>query len=338
MDKGHCLSILGRKDEARTSFAMAIDEHPVRAEAHYHLGDLAYNQQRFGEAEAWLEKCITLPMPQCRLFLVPRVYWVMRHDLLSMVYHHTGKIKQAIEQAEIALEKVNDARIKKNVALWKEHLNKRNPPEIGRSRSPIDLCSHKRSGTHFFMATLWHNFELPDVSVSAVIPNGRSFVDVEGTVFKPGDTVDIPWGGLWRTHGMWNGKAFDPKRTIYIVRSPFDTLMSYWRFTNPLNEPPLTHEMADKLVEHWYQQTLGYADSGCIVVKYEDLVGDEHDLVLMDVEQRCGLKRKRESLERFEKMVGWYSDVKAHQLSEETQQILRDSILKIVPAGFLGYL
>jgi hypothetical protein len=174
--------------------------------------------------------------------------------------------------------------------------------------------------------------------VRAEIPKGRSFIDLDGKVFKPGDTADIPWGGLWRTHGMWDGKAFDPKKTIYIVRSPFDTLASYWRFTNPLNDPPLTHETADKLVMHWYQQTLGYAESGCIVVKYEDLVGDEHDLVLMDVERRCELKRKRESLERFEKKVGWYSEVEALQLSEETQQILRDSIAKIVPSAFLGYL
>ena len=338
MDKGHCLVIIGRKDEARTSYAMAIDEHSARAEAHYHLGDLAYNQKRFGEAEAWLEKCVSLPMPQCRLFLVPRVYWVMRHDLLSMVYHHTGKIKLAIEQAEIALEKVKDSRIARNVELWKEVLNKRSAPETGRSRSPIDLCSHKRSGTHFFMATLWHNFELPDVSVQAVIPKGQSFVDVDGKRFNPGDSVDIPWGGLWRTHGMWNAAGFDPKKTVYIVRHPFDTLRSYWQFTNPLNAPPLTPEMADKLVKHWYQQSLGYAESGCLVVKYEDLIGVEHDLVLMDLEDKCELKRKREPLERFETKVGWYSDEEALPLDDDSKQILKAAIEKIVPKGFLGYL
>lgn len=122
MDKGHCLVILGREDEARTSYALAIDEFPPRAEAHYYLGNLAYKQQRFGEAEAWLEKCVSMPMPKCRLFLVPRVYLVMRHDLLSMVYHHNGKPRQALEQAEIALKAASNSRIEKNVMLWRASL------------------------------------------------------------------------------------------------------------------------------------------------------------------------------------------------------------------------
>lgn len=123
VDKGHCLVFLDRLQDARDSYSMAIDEQRERAEAYYYLGDLAYKQERFGEAAVWLEMCVSMPMPACRLFLNPRVYMVMRHDALSMVYHHLRKYDLAIQQAEIAMTASPNPRIAKNIKLWRDWTN-----------------------------------------------------------------------------------------------------------------------------------------------------------------------------------------------------------------------
>ena len=125
VNAGRCLSALGRDEQARDQFVLALEEYPAMAEAYYYLADLAYRHKRYREAEAWLLKCASLPVPQCRLFLNLRVYLIDRYDLLSMVYNHTGEYLKAIEQAEIALRAAPIARIQRNIEIWREHLNKR---------------------------------------------------------------------------------------------------------------------------------------------------------------------------------------------------------------------
>jgi len=119
VEAARCLIALGRVDEGRAQFSQALDEQPVRAEAYYYLGDLAYKQQRFHEAMLWLEACVAMPLPSVRLFLNPRIYLVERHDLLSMVYHHLRMPLKAAAQAALALTAAPNARIEKNMALWR---------------------------------------------------------------------------------------------------------------------------------------------------------------------------------------------------------------------------
>ena len=71
-----------------------------------------------------LEACIKMPMPECRLFMYPKVYMVSRHDALSMVYDHLNQYEEAIVQAEIALESCKNDRIEKNVRIWRDWLAK----------------------------------------------------------------------------------------------------------------------------------------------------------------------------------------------------------------------
>ena len=122
VNMGTCYSALGDMEQARIQFVEAIEEFPLMAEAYYYLGDLAYKQKHYREAQVWLEKCIKMEQPDCKLFVYPKVYKVNRHDLLSMVYHHLKIFDKAIEQAEIALESTSNERIKKNVRTWREHL------------------------------------------------------------------------------------------------------------------------------------------------------------------------------------------------------------------------
>jgi tetratricopeptide (TPR) repeat protein len=125
-DMARCYRAINDFDNARSQYSQCLEEFAPMAEAYFCLGDMAYKQQRFQEARIWLEKCVELPMPDCNLFVTPMVYMFNRHDALSMVYNHYGEYKKAIEQGEIALKAKKDERVKKNVRVWKEHLN---PPK-----------------------------------------------------------------------------------------------------------------------------------------------------------------------------------------------------------------
>lgn len=124
VNMGTSLLHLGERNGARSQFAQALEEFPPMAEAYYYLGDMAYKEQRYREAQVWLEKCIELEQPDCKLFVDPRVYLVGRYDLLSMVYNHLGQFGKAIEQAEKALRSAPNERIEKNVRIWREQLSK----------------------------------------------------------------------------------------------------------------------------------------------------------------------------------------------------------------------
>ena len=122
VNMGTCYSYLGDRINAREQFVLALEEFPAMAEAYYYLGDLAYKQQRYREAQVWLEKCISMEIPRCKLFVNPRTYQVDRYDLLSMVYNHLGQYDKSIEQAEKALKSTSNPRIKNNVKIWKNHI------------------------------------------------------------------------------------------------------------------------------------------------------------------------------------------------------------------------
>ena len=52
-------------------------------------------------------------------------YGALPHDLLSLAYYHTGRVKEAAAQAKTALEfSPNDARIAGNLALFEKELER----------------------------------------------------------------------------------------------------------------------------------------------------------------------------------------------------------------------
>lgn len=121
---GTCYLNIGEVDKARDQFSLALDEMPAMAETYYFLADIAYKKKRYREAETWLEKCYQLSMPNCIMFVNPRIYMVERYDLLSMVYNHLGEYGRAIEMAEKALEAAPNERIEKNVKIWSDCIAK----------------------------------------------------------------------------------------------------------------------------------------------------------------------------------------------------------------------
>jgi tetratricopeptide (TPR) repeat protein len=126
---GTCYARLGDPLRARVEFARALEEFPAYAEAYFYLGDMAYKDRNYREAQVWLEKCVQLDMPHSRLFVNPKIYLVDRYDLLSMVYDHLGHYAKAIEFGEKALENTTNPRIAKNVKIWSDWVVSKNSDE-----------------------------------------------------------------------------------------------------------------------------------------------------------------------------------------------------------------
>jgi len=197
--------------------------------------------------------------------------------------------------------------------------------------SPIKLCSHKRSGTHVLAATIWKNFELPDLSASAIMPSGYKFIRGDEE-WGPGSRVIIPWHRLWYTHNLW---ARDPKRTLYIVRHPVDTLMSFWRLLDPLCKRDPDVFVGKQGVTNWLSHIKWYTFD-CHWVRYEDLIGDKHDEVLDQIADWYKLTPKNNSYERVKERVGWVSYKTPIQPKEPPEELFR-AIEEILPDTLLGY-
>jgi tetratricopeptide (TPR) repeat protein len=119
---GLCYSYLNKIEKAREQFVLAINEYPAMAEAYHYLGDLAYKQKNYHEAVVWLERCIQLDVPQCKLFVNLRVYLVDRYDQLSMAYNHLHQFGRAIQYAKKALDAGPNERIETNIRVWRNEI------------------------------------------------------------------------------------------------------------------------------------------------------------------------------------------------------------------------
>lgn len=204
-----------------------------------------------------------------------------------------------------------------------------------RADLPIDVCSHRRSGTHLTLASLWLNFRLPDVSVTTIMPPGRRFVGVDQIIRHPGERAWIPWGRLWASHEMF-GYGRDPRRTLYVVRNPVATLMSNWRFLDPRMRHDPEAFVGRPGVSAWFRHASGYRRAGCEIVRYEDLVGPAFFGEMERLGERFGLEPRNEQFERVRTRVGWFPDDEPRQ-PKEPPAMLIDAVAEIVPAGFLGY-
>ncbi len=203
------------------------------------------------------------------------------------------------------------------------------------NNNPVQICSHKRSGTHFLCATILKNFKLSNINLVSYIHTGRKFV-VGDEEWKVGSRVEIPWGGLWRTHNYFNPKWFKyPEKVLYIVRNPIDTLLSHWRFIDPLRKKDHKIYLGENSVKTWYKHAKGYTNN-CYWIKYEDLVGDAHDGILDDIKSNFNLESKFSYYQRVSEKVGWYSADDPLELDEPVEEIIR-ICRKVIPSNFLGY-
>ena len=202
--------------------------------------------------------------------------------------------------------------------------------------SPIDLCSHRRSGTHYLASTLLINFLFPPgVAVAVRVPAGRVFRRGRA-VYRPGEVAPIPWGGIWRSHYPYAARARDPARTLYVARDPVETLMSCWRLSDPTMISQADAFVGPRSVEHWLRHVVGFIDAGIEVVWYDDLAGPGHDAVLARIEARFGLHRRQEAFRRQDRRVGWYPYPEPQQPQEPPPRLL-NAVFSMIPREHGGH-
>lgn len=198
----------------------------------------------------------------------------------------------------------------------------------------INVCSHKRSGTHFLLATLWKNFELPDVSHIAPMHAGKKFV-IGSLEWMPGSRARVPWGNLWATHNFYSpNNVKDPNTILYIVRNPINTLKSYRRFLDPLCKEPDEKYFGRERIAYWYRHAKGYTNN-CRWIRYEDLAGSLHDRILDQIAEWYDLDFKYNQYMRVEDKVGYYPSINPvyKDLPDGAIELFRE----IIPPDFLGY-
>jgi hypothetical protein len=183
-------------------------------------------------------------------------------------------------------------------------------------------------------ATIQRNFELPDMSLTAVIHAGKRFV-IGSEEWLPGNRVLIPWGVLCGNHSFYNsGIVPFVDKVLYIIRHPIPTMMSYWRFMDPLCLNNHDMYLSEQRIEFWRRHVMGFIQN-CKWVRYEDLISEKHDEILDKIGKWFNLKPNRE-FTRVKEIVGWTSDKKPIQ-PKQPNEILMKRFSKVFPDGILGY-
>ena len=100
------------------------------------------------------------------------------------------------------------------------------------------VYSLKRSGTHLLMASIYYNFELPDVS--AKISMARKSWNGEEV---KGKEVEVPWAHLFGSHYV--GGEYG----VFIFRHPMNTFYSHWVFCGKPSS--LVTWLQEKDILHW---------------------------------------------------------------------------------------
>lgn len=197
---------------------------------------------------------------------------------------------------------------------------------------PLKVYSHKRSGTHLLMATLWQNFKFPDTTLPMKLNRGFKFALDNGVMNAKVD-IDIPWGRLWGSHSVYKPRSKNtPSKILYIVRHPIPTLISLWRMMDPSSRKQDLY-LNERKIEYWKAHILSYTEN-CHWIRYEDLVNEKHDDTLETITGWFNLTKKEPKFSRLKERVGWYSFDKPKVGKEPTPEII-ELFLKVFLMVFL---
>jgi len=185
------------------------------------------------------------------------------------------------------------------------------------------VYSPKRSGTHFLMASIYYNFELPDVSSKMVMRkswNGQEATDKE---------VLVPWALLFGDHQSL------PSEGIFIYRHPLDTFYSHWVFCGKF--PPLIQWLEEKNIRYWKDLVSRAFELPLLKIRYEDLVNDFQN-TMKRIQDYYDLKPKQTPFISVKKGVGWDANMSGgHNHRDKYDQEAFDRIKKVLGDEIFGY-
>lgn len=173
---------------------------------------------------------------------------------------------------------------------------------------PIMVCSHKRSGTHLFMALIWNNLVIPNSCSNAIVHSGKMF-STGGVTCGPGGRVVVPWGRLWKSHSKFNlawVESGEVDRIVYIVRHPVRCITSYVRFVRP-HEQAVDERFVELVSKNWTTHVTSYIGK-CHITRYEDLIGPEAEREINKIAERLSLERQDVRFRTVDNPVGWFAD------------------------------
>jgi len=200
---------------------------------------------------------------------------------------------------------------------------------------PLRIHSHPRSGTHLLAASIYQNFEFSDLVSSPTIRPGMKFVIGDKT-WMPGQKLKILWGKFLTNHNFYNPTwSKNPEKILYIVRHPIQSMISYWRITDPQCQNDPEEHIGEGRMRFWQKHVDGYTQN-CHWVRYEDLVGEQYDKTLDKIQHWFNLTPKNDTWGRVKDRVGWYSIEEPIQDKQPTPKITK-KFKEFFPKGYLGY-
>jgi len=190
------------------------------------------------------------------------------------------------------------------------------------------IYSYRRSGTHLLMASIFHNFELPNNISKKMSLDNKSWNGKEVN----GEEIEVPWSDLFGTHDV--GSSY-MGRGIYIYRHPMDTFYSHWVFSGKY--PALHVWLEEKNIRHWKDQIAQALSYPLLKVRYEDLIDNFQD-TMKNIQEYTGLNPKQTSFVPVSKDVGWDANKSGgHEHRSKFDQKSLDLVRKVLGEEIYGY-
>ena len=115
----------GNEKERESWLLRAIAEAPYLREPWIDAARAAYEKRDWDAVTALCRHALLIRERPATYITQAECYGALPHDLLSLAYYHTGRVKEAAAQAKTALEfSPNDARIAGNLALFEKELER----------------------------------------------------------------------------------------------------------------------------------------------------------------------------------------------------------------------
>lgn len=163
---------------------------------------------------------------------------------------------------------------------------------------PVRVCSFHRSGTHFLMASLYANFNFPDLTTDLPDYGDEILFVNEGEYVKR-----CPWHLMFGSHDPWPNRDRVPlNKVLYIYRNPMDVMRSCCTLAGKKMEDESAEEV-QAWMRRWYSHVESYFKAGAFAVSYEELLAD-FEAVMDRIGKAFKLERKTVQFVR-PPLVGW---------------------------------
>ena len=134
LEMSRCFLMLGNPGKAMTTMGMYLNCHWQRSEGYCLLGNIAFNQQDYAQAEWWYHLATERAWFTDQTFLEPGAYGFHPWDELSLAQCRQGKYAEAIKSAETALacpgiSSSEAERVSANIASFRTGLKAKTKPD-----------------------------------------------------------------------------------------------------------------------------------------------------------------------------------------------------------------